>query len=398
VKRRIYVVDDQAQVADLGVRIARSINPEWEVRGFSDPLEALAAVKAKPPDLILSDQAMPQMPGSQLLDQVRVISPATIRIIMSGHVAWDKLTLLTTAHQHLAIPFDTLRLRETIKRGLAAQERILDKGLLAVTTSLGSIPSLSQAHQAALKELEENAGGTANIAPRIAMDAGLSAKVLQLANSPLFGPGYLITNPLNAVMCLGDKMTCAVVLAQSLFRHHESLAGEIDPRKIWNHCWHTAFTAQRLCRERRLSRITGEEAFLAGLLHESGRFILADNFPEQFRSACQAARATQTALAPRLREAFHDSPAQITAYVLELWGMPATIVAALAQQDAPAPETGEGFTLASALYIADGLASRQTPPDVFAPEDWNIAYLKAIDCWENIPEWEKLSLGTKPNI
>ena len=376
----------------------RSINPEWEVRGFTDPLAALTAVKAKAPDLILSDQMMPQMLGSQLLDQVRVISPSTIRIIMSGFVPPDKIALITSAHQHLAKPFDTIKLRETIRRSFAAQERIVDKGLQTVATSLSSIPSLSQTHQAVLQELEDNANGTENIARRVAEDAGLSAKVLQLANSPLFGQSYLIISPFDAVMCLGTKMISAVVLAQSLFRHYESLAGEIDLRKVWNHCWQMAYCAQHLCREMHLSRITGEEAFLAGLLHESGRFILADNFPDQFRGACQVARATRTALAPRLREAFRTSPAQITAYVLELWGMPATIIAAMALQDAPAVDESKGFTLASALYVANGIASRQTPPDLFAPEEWNSAYLKAIGYWERIPDWEKLSLGAKPGV
>jgi HD-like signal output (HDOD) protein len=141
-----------------------------------------------------------------------------------------------------------------------------------------------------------------------------------------------------------------------------------------------AYFAQHLCREMRLPSITGEEAFLAGLLHESGRFILADNFPDQFGAACQVARATDTALAPRLREAFRTSPAQITAYILELWGMPATIIAAIALQDAPAADESKGFTLASALYVADGVASRQTPRDMFAPD------------------WEKLSLGAKPGV
>ena len=53
-KRRIYVVDDQAPVLETAVLIMRLINPEWDVTGFKDPLEALEAVKTKSPDLILS--------------------------------------------------------------------------------------------------------------------------------------------------------------------------------------------------------------------------------------------------------------------------------------------------------------------------------------------------------
>ena len=42
---------------------------------------------------------------------------------------------------------------------------------------------------------------SSSIARMVSEDAGLSIKVLQLANSPLFGQGYFITNPSDAVMC-----------------------------------------------------------------------------------------------------------------------------------------------------------------------------------------------------
>ncbi len=82
-KKSIYVVDDQAPVMETAVLILQTADPEWEVRGFKDPLEALAAVRAKAPDLVLSDQLMPGMLGSQLLEQIRAVSGATIRVIMS---------------------------------------------------------------------------------------------------------------------------------------------------------------------------------------------------------------------------------------------------------------------------------------------------------------------------
>jgi HD-like signal output (HDOD) protein len=246
--------------------------------------------------------------------------------------------------------------------------------------------------------LEDNRNGMSKIAHLVTEDAGLSVKVLQLANSPLFGQGYLIEKPFDAVMCLGTDMISAVVLSQSLFRHYELLSlEEIDLRRVWSHCWQTAWFAQHLSREMRLSRIAGEEAFLAGLLHETGRFILADNFPERFRAACRSARETNSPLAPRLREVFQTTPAQISAYVLELWGMPPGVIAAISQLDTPMADSSNAFNLAAALYIADGIASRQAPPDTFAPEEWNTPYLIAIGCLENLSIWEKLTLEAKPD-
>lgn len=389
-KRTLYVVDDQAPVLETASLILRMIDREWEVVGFKDPHEALAAAKTKAPDLILSDQLMPGMQGSQLLEEIRVVSPTTIRVIMSGYVALNKLTLITSAHQYIAKPFDASKLRELVSRCFAAQERISSPGLRNVVTSLRSIPSLPQVHQTLLHELEDDRTATAAIARMVGDDPGLSLKALQLANSPLFGKGYLITSPVDAVMCLGTDMIAAIVLSQSLFRHYEAMKRpEMDLARVWSHSWETACLAQHICRDKRLAAKTGEEAFLAGLMHEIGRFIMLDNFPDQFAAASAGARVTKTPLGRRLREAFQTSPCQVGAYVLELWGLPRGVVGAISLLDTPDDDKANGFTLTSALYIADHIASSRFPADSCPVEDWDKEYLEAVGCAANLPAWEK---------
>jgi len=397
--RRLYVVDDQTPVLETAVLILRLIDKEWEVTGFKDPLEALEAVKAKAPDLVLSDQLMPGMQGSQLLEHVRMLSPTCIRIIMSGYVALNKLTLITSAHQYIAKPFDASKLRDIIKRSFAAQERIINQGLQTIVTALRTIPSLPQVHQMLLQELEDDRTASAAIARMVSDDPGLSLKALQLANSPLFGKGYLISSPVDAVMCLGTDMIAAIVLSQSLFRHYESLRRpEMDLQRVWTHCWETACLAQHICRDKRLPTRSGEEAFLAGLMHEIGRFILIDNFPDQFKAACDGARNTRTPLTLRLREAFQASPSQVGAYVLELWGLPAEVTGAVAALDNPETDQANGFTLTSALYVAEHIASGKFPADSYAVVEWNKPYLEAIGCMRDIPTWEKSFKGSTGDV
>src|SRR5665213_747961 len=205
-KRSIYVVDDQEKLLEMTVLVLRCLGKDWEVTGYGDPMTALAAVKEKEPDAVLTDQMMPGMEGSQLLEKVRVASPTTIRLIMSGYVTLDKLTLITSAHQYIAKPFDPAKLRDLIQRSFVAQERIANQGLQTVVTSIRAIPSLRQAHHSLLEELKNSDGANANIARLIRDDPGLSVKVLQLANSGLFGQGDLVTDLGDAVNCLGTEM------------------------------------------------------------------------------------------------------------------------------------------------------------------------------------------------
>jgi HD-like signal output (HDOD) protein len=393
-KRRIYIVDDNAQVLETAIAVVSSVMPETAVTGFGDPLKALEAVKSSPPDLIMSDQRMPAMQGSQLLEEVRVAAPETLRIMMSGHVALDKLTAITSAHQYVAKPFDALQLKKMLERTFAARERVHDKQLQLVVISLRSLPSLPQVHHVLLTELENNRGASAVIGQMVAQDAGLSAKVLQLANSPLFGRDYVVSSPTEAVLCLGTSMVAAVVLSQSLFKHYHSNAHpEFCLERVWSHCWKTAALAQCYCREKEMPRQTQEEVFLAGLLHETGRLILMDNFPAQYQTACNCARKAGSPLGPNLRAAFHVAPCEIAAYLLDLWGMPATAVAAVSFLEQPEKENATAFTPASALYIADQIASRETPPDPFDAEEWNVAYLRSIGCPEDMDSWARSDGG-----
>jgi len=391
-KRSIYVVDDQELLLEMTVLMLRNLRRDWEVTGFKDPPAALAAVKANSPDAVLTDERMPGMLGSQLLEQVRITSPGSIRLIMSGCVAMDHLSLITSAHQYIAKPFKPDKMRDLIQRSFAAQDRIINQGLQSVVTSIRSIPSLPQAHHSLLAELEDERSPGATIARLIQQDPGLSVKVLQLANSSLFGQGSLITNPTDAVNVLGTDLITAIVLSQSVFQHYESLQhGEMDLQRVWAHCWETACLSQQLCKEKRLPRQTGEEAFLAGLLHEVGRFLLFDNFPDHFQLACDAARRSKIPLAACLRDVIQASPAQMSAYVLELWGLPAAIINSISLLDNPEKDSDPGFCMTSALHIADRLVSRHSPPDSFSEEELQISYLESIGCADDMATWENPS-------
>jgi HD-like signal output (HDOD) protein len=389
-KRSIYIVDDQPQVLETAVAIVNAVMPEAAVTGFEDPFRALEAIKASQPDLILSDHLMPGMSGSQLLEEARVAAPRTLRIIMSGFVALDKLTAITSAHQYVAKPFDVPQLKAILDRIFAARDRVQDKQLQTVVTSLRSLPSLPQAHQTLLIELENNQGASAIIGQIVARDADLSAKVLQLANSPLFEREHPVSSPMEAVLCLSTGMIAAVVLSQTLFKHyHAHSHPEFSLPQVWSHCWETAVLAQCYCREQGLPRQAQEDAFLAGLLHETGRLILIGNFSVQYQTACDAARQAHSPLGPHLREVFQTAPCEIAAYLLDLWGMPDNVVAAVSLLEHPEKEKAAGFTISSALYIADQVGSRETPPHLFPPEEWNAAYLRSLGCVEDLQQWTR---------
>jgi HD-like signal output (HDOD) protein len=390
-RKLVYVVDDQPVVLEAVLLLLESIDPTWRVEGFASAAAALAAVKAQPPDLVLSDHHMPDMQGSKLLEEVRIAAPNAVRIIMSGYVDLNALSAVVSAHQYIAKPFDLFQIKELIQRTFAARARMEHQGLRELVTGLRSLPSLPHIYYSLLKELRDERHSIDTIAQLVAQDAGLSSKLLQVANSPLFGRGSLVSSPFEAVLCLGSEMVKAVVLSQEPFRHYGKIqCPEIDVPRLWNHCWEVAHLVQRICLERQLSQANADEAFLAGILHEIGKLILIDSFPQQFQAACQDARQAGAPLTPFLVRTFHAAPAQLAAYLLELWGLPSAVIQAVACQEHPENDPSGQFSLATALYIADQVVSRKSPPDAFAIPDWNRECLEAVDCESDLAVWQEL--------
>ena len=68
---RVLVADDSRVMRQIVVRTLRQAGFDWEVREAADGQEALEAVRADEPDVVLSDWNMPVMSGLDLLRTLR---------------------------------------------------------------------------------------------------------------------------------------------------------------------------------------------------------------------------------------------------------------------------------------------------------------------------------------
>lgn len=81
----ILYVDDEASIARLGERHLKSLG--YKATSITDPIRALKLIQENPNrfDLVISDMAMPQMPGDQLISQLLSIRPDLPTIICTGY-------------------------------------------------------------------------------------------------------------------------------------------------------------------------------------------------------------------------------------------------------------------------------------------------------------------------
>ena len=111
---RILVVDDNA---DMRAYVARLLSPYWSVTTADDGVEALAAMQADMPSLVITDIMMPNLDGYGLIQAIRGNpSSATLPVIVLSAQAGDEARvsgLDKGADDYLVKPFST---RELVAR------------------------------------------------------------------------------------------------------------------------------------------------------------------------------------------------------------------------------------------------------------------------------------------
>ena len=80
---KILLVDDEPKVTDALTKTLR--NDEYEILSAHSAEEALQVLAREPIDVVVTDEQMPGMSGSELLARVCREYPDTVRIILTGH-------------------------------------------------------------------------------------------------------------------------------------------------------------------------------------------------------------------------------------------------------------------------------------------------------------------------
>jgi two-component system, NtrC family, response regulator HupR/HoxA len=79
----VVLVDDEVQ--SLAALQRSFLEEPWQVLATREPAQALQWVESRAVSAVICDQRMPEMSGTQLLEEVRRRSPATKRIILTAY-------------------------------------------------------------------------------------------------------------------------------------------------------------------------------------------------------------------------------------------------------------------------------------------------------------------------
>jgi HD-like signal output (HDOD) protein len=307
-----------------------------------------------------------------------------------------------SASHYLPRQCDADKLEEELQRAFLieawSQTEAIKKVLPLIRKSV-AMPSL---FGEILQKLQAQEPNLEEIALLIRNDPALCAKMLQLVNSVFFGLSYQITSAFEAVMFLGMQRVKGLILYThivSLYIPDRSQAFSLD--RLWSHCMTTATMARWIATEESGSPKMIDEIFTAGLLHDIGKLLFAANLADTYNQAWRLANCDQMPLHEAERATFGTTHAELGACLLGIWGLPLSILEAIAWHHTPALGGNHVFSPLTAVHVANALVYEKEANGSPTPVSRiDTEYLTALGLLHRCDNWRGICgcLSKTPNL
>jgi putative nucleotidyltransferase with HDIG domain len=354
--KRILFVDDKPDTFSALQKALSSHGRSWEVEYASGGEAALAALAQEPVDVLIVEEQIGSTDGVTLLTRVRDQHPTTIRMILSATTKPGLATIIS--HRLLSKPCNVDELSLLIKRSCALHDRTGEVEAFRKTMATTALPSRPGVYMELNQVLSSPDWQPHQVAAVLERDVAMSAKVLQLANSALFGLTSTVSSVRDAVMYLGVDTIRSLALTAEAF-------GKLAPRgsagfSLDDFQGHAMLVARITASILPAGR-TQQEAVTAALLHDIGKLVLISNGGRRWAQLNDQARDRKVPVYVIEQEVDGVTHAHIGAHLLSLWGLPDGIVEAVAHHHDPSEVDGLAFDGVAAVHIANGLANELVP-------------------------------------
>jgi len=386
--RRLLFVDDERLVLDGLRNMLRPKQRHWEMTFVTGGPEAIEELGRREFDVVVSDMRMPRVDGAAVLKHVQATQPNAVRIVLTGHTETEMaLRSISVAHQFLSKPCDAATLEGTIDRACSLQSLLTDPNLRSAVGGIGRLPSVPKLYLQINESLEKPTTSLKDVAALIEQDMAVSAKILQVVNSGFFGLPKRVTSVHAAVTFIGINMLRRVLLSVQAFSSFDQSVAGFSVEELQKHSHLTAMVASRMFKGKRES----EDAFTGGILHDIGKLILATR-----RSGNESGTALRSATSIASSEPRSETEvngvthAEVGAYLLGIWGLPYSVVEAVAYHHNPLAVRHKTFDVVDAVYIANILAQESPEQDPALPDRLDRSHLAHLGVEGMVAEWRRL--------
>ena len=250
-----------------------------------------------------------------------------------------------------------------------------------------SLPSLSSINKSLLGLVLTEHRYTAQIGEIISRDPSLTARLLRLVNSVYYGLSTPVTSIEEAVFYLGIRQIRQLTLVTPVIEDFQKLSSQcaFPWREFWQHCIGTGLLTHEIAG---LSQATTDDSdYIAGLVHDVGKIVMAWAFPDHFTEIHRLALPGTQDLIEIESSVLGIDHAELGALYMERHRMSDLLIQTVRYHHSPEKAKSHGEIVA-AVQIADLLIRREkmgcsgnyvpvTSEQCFAASGWKVIFPNA---------------------
>ncbi len=245
--------------------------------------------------------------------------------------------------------------------------------LIRGVIDVGTIQTM---YQRLVQVIDHPLSSASDVGKVIGEDPGLTARLLRLVNSPIYGFPSRIDTVSQAISIVGMTQLRDLAIGTSFIRLFTNVPSHlVDMDSFWRHSIACGLAARLLAAGRREANV--ERFMVAGLLHDIGRPIVFMRVPLEAASALLEAGRTDQPLFEVERKLLGFHHGAVGAALLDRWRLPSMLVDCAAWHHAPhlAPRfPSEAAVVHFADVIANALqlgSSGEHRVPTFDPAAWD---------------------------
>ncbi|MFN3480806.1 MAG: HDOD domain-containing protein [Thermodesulfovibrionales bacterium] len=193
---------------------------------------------------------------------------------------------------------------------------------------IDSIPTIPVVVRKLLKTVDSPSISLGEIGDIITKDQALTAKLLKMVNSPIYGFPGRISSVSQTLILLGLNVVKGMLLSISVFEMMEkTMVG------LWEHSLCTALAARAIAIKKDLK--DPEEIMVSALLHDIGKVALRIKFPEEYETALSESEKKGKLIRESEESVFSISHAEAGGWLTEKWFFPRSLIEPIAYHHRP---------------------------------------------------------------
>lgn len=233
-------------------------------------------------------------------------------------------------------------------------KRYQNEQIKRIAQNVLSLPALPTIIAQMIELIDNPRTSASQLTRLISTDQVLTAKILKLANSAYYGFPRRIGTINLAIVVLGFDTIKDLGLSASIIDRFKRRSGNssFDMSLFWEHSIGCGVIGKKIARELNY-RISGE-VFVAGLLHDIGKLILNQYFPNEFNEIIERIKKNNESFVQAEKDVIGVGHAVIGSWLTEKWNLPSQLVEVIKYHHTPdnAPEQTQ---IASIVQFADFL-------------------------------------------